>query len=107
MSRPPAPDGDTGLAVERTRLSWRRTRLAVTVIAVLAVRLALSRGAVGAVVVALTALGWLAVLVLTHPRYAGASGTRATGPGHVLPLTALVSAGFAGLGLLLVLAPVR
>ncbi|MEE6257509.1 DUF202 domain-containing protein [Plantactinospora sonchi] len=98
-----SPQRDAGLARERTRLAWRRTALAVTVVAVLAARLALTRGTVGAVIVALAALGWLAVLVGTVPRHGG----RTPGAGRTLPLTALVAAGFAVLGVLLVLTPVR
>ncbi|WP_203858544.1 DUF202 domain-containing protein [Plantactinospora mayteni] len=94
---------DAGLAGERTRLAWRRTVLAVGVVAVLTARLALSNGTVGALVAALAGLGWLGVLVATFPRFAGRRGD----PGRALPVAALVTAGFAGLGLLLVLASVR
>lgn len=104
------PGWDTGLARERTHLAWRRTVLAVSVVAVLAVRLALTRGAVGMVCAGLVAVGWLAILVVTFPWYEasprygrGASGTRRL----ALPLAALVSAGIAGLGVLLVLTPMR
>ncbi|ROT32494.1 DUF202 domain-containing protein [Micromonospora sp. HM5-17] len=105
------PVRDPGLARERTRLAWRRTVLAVSVVAVLATRLALTRGTAGTVLAALTGLGWLAVLVATFPRYAGSaprSGPGASGAHRLaLPLAALVSAGFAVLGVLLVLAPMR
>ncbi|MEO3745439.1 DUF202 domain-containing protein [Plantactinospora sp. B5E13] len=101
--RAPASSRDAGLARERTRLAWRRTTLSVTVVAVLAGRLALTRGTVGAVAAALAGLGWLAVLVWTVPRYGG----RTPGAGRTLPLIALVVAGFAILGVLLVLTPVR
>ncbi|MDG4785414.1 DUF202 domain-containing protein [Micromonospora sp. WMMD1102] len=97
------PGRDAGLAVERTRLAWRRTVLAAGVVAVLTVRLALSGGTVGALVAALAGLGWLGVLLATLPRLAG----RRNRSGRALAVTALVTAGFAGLGLLLLLAPVR
>ncbi|GAB3971418.1 DUF202 domain-containing protein [Plantactinospora veratri] len=99
----PPPGPDAGLAAERTRLAWRRTVLAVGVVAVLAARLALSNGTVGALVTALAGLGWLGVLLVTFPRIAG----RRLRPGRALPVTALITAGFAVLGLLLVLASVH
>ncbi|MDW5329009.1 DUF202 domain-containing protein [Plantactinospora sp. KLBMP9567] len=96
------PGRDVGLAAERTRLAWRRTVLAVGVVAVLTARLAVSNGMVGALVV-LAGLGWLGVLAVTFPRSTGRRGH----PGRGLPLIALITVGFAGLGLLLVLASVH
>ncbi|MFA7765684.1 DUF202 domain-containing protein [Streptomyces sp. NPDC048723] len=63
-------DRDAGLQPERTRLAWRRTTLASSVVAVLALRQAL-RGA-GAPVelagAAAIALIWLAFLWVAHRR---------------------------------------
>ncbi|MER6505021.1 DUF202 domain-containing protein [Streptomyces sp. NPDC001455] len=61
---------DPGLQPERTRLAWRRTTLSCTVVALLAVRQALHAGAGPAalVAVALSALAWLAFLLLAHRR---------------------------------------
>ncbi|UQX00430.1 DUF202 domain-containing protein [Streptomyces sp. RerS4] len=61
---------DAGLQPERTRLAWRRTTLACSVVAVLAIRQALHGSAsppevLGAAVVALV---WLAFLGLAHRR---------------------------------------
>ena len=67
----PAPlDRDPGLQPERTRLAWRRTTLASTVAAVLAVKTALHGGAsaAGIVACALTCGLWLAFLLLAHRR---------------------------------------
>ncbi len=66
----PADGRDAGLQPERTRLAWRRTTLACSVVAVLALRQAL-RGSgsptevVGAAVIALV---WLAFLGVAHRR---------------------------------------
>ncbi|PZF98355.1 DUF202 domain-containing protein [Micromonospora deserti] len=91
---------DPGLQPERTRLAWRRTALALTVIMVLTVRLAVTGDAVGAVLAGVAVLGWGAALAVCWRR---ASGTRpiASG-GRSLPLVALATAGFAALGALLV-----
>ncbi|MFC9297360.1 DUF202 domain-containing protein [Streptomyces sp. NPDC057011] len=61
---------DAGLQPERTRLAWRRTTLASSVVAVLALRQAL-RGSGGPVEVAgaaVIALVWLAFLRVAHGR---------------------------------------
>ncbi|MFG3409839.1 DUF202 domain-containing protein [Streptomyces sp. NPDC048142] len=65
-----AADRDPGLQPERTRLAWRRTTLSATVVALLAVRQALHRGATPAALIAvsLSALAWLGFLVVAHRR---------------------------------------
>ncbi|MCF3961539.1 DUF202 domain-containing protein [Streptomyces fuscigenes] len=68
---PPADERrDPGLQPERTRLAWRRTTLACTVAAILAVRQAVHDGAApgGLAAVALGALVWLAFLAVAHRR---------------------------------------
>ncbi|MEQ4302517.1 DUF202 domain-containing protein [Plantactinospora sp. B6F1] len=102
-AHPPPPERDAGLSGERTRLAWRRSVLTVGVVAVLTARLALMNGTIGVLVTALAGLGWLGVLVVAFPRSAG----RGDPPGPALPVIALVTVGFAALGLLLVLTSVR
>ncbi|MER6914663.1 DUF202 domain-containing protein [Streptomyces sp. NPDC000594] len=77
------PVRDPGLQPERTRLAWRRTTLAFTVVGVLAVRQALmtgGEGTRGTVALAAGALVWLALLALAHRRI------RVLGGGPVPPL---------------------
>jgi uncharacterized membrane protein YidH (DUF202 family) len=57
-------------ARERTRLAWRRTVLAMTVVAILGARLAFTRTtpAFAALFASLTAAAWLAFFALTRRR---------------------------------------
>ncbi|MFE7133595.1 DUF202 domain-containing protein [Streptomyces sp. NPDC057638] len=61
---------DPGLQPERTRLAWRRTTLAFSVVAVLACRQVLSGGtdALETVAVGLSGLLWVVFLVVAHGR---------------------------------------
>lgn len=94
------PARDPGLQVERTRLAWRRSALAMTVVAILLARLALTRGGVGMAAVALIAVAWLATMALLLP---WTTTTTAGRPGSRLPLSALVTAGYALLGALIII----
>lgn len=114
---------DRGLQPERTGLAWRRTALAQAVVAVLLVRLALTRGTAGLLAAAAVLIGWVVVFAVAYRRMgaprrrpddadgpAGRTADRggpASGPdalgGAALPLSALTAVGFAVLGLLLIL----
>lgn len=99
----PSDSGDRGASPERTRLSWRRTSLVATVVAILLGRMAAQEGK-GIGVAALAALCWVALLVLIQRRVhtlARPVPLRSTAP---LVLTALACLGFATLGVILVLA---
>lgn len=61
------PAIDPGRQPERTRLAWRRTALAMTVVTGLTVRLALGSGPAGVPLAALTLVGWAAVMFLLRP----------------------------------------
>ncbi|HEY3007081.1 MAG TPA: DUF202 domain-containing protein [Micromonosporaceae bacterium] len=96
---------DAGLQPERTRLAWRRTALAVTVVALLAIRLAVTRvgGPTGWAVAAAAMLGWIGALWVTQRRVAAMSALRPIAIGRALPLTALTIIGYAAVGAFLVL----
>lgn len=104
--RPPDPDPlpDPGRQPERTRLAWRRTGLTVTVVALLTLRLAAPEPGAAlrqlAVVAALA--GWLAVLLLSGRRIAAMAAAAPAPVRRAVPLTALATIGFAGLGMALV-----
>ncbi|EEP73819.1 hypothetical protein MCAG_04146 [Micromonospora sp. ATCC 39149] len=93
--------GDPGLQPERTRLAWRRSLLALTVVTVLSVRLALTGDAAGAVLAGAAVAGWAATLALCWGRAIGSGPVRATS--RTMPAIALAAAGQAALGVLLIL----
>ena len=103
----PATGPDSGSAsAERTRLSWRRTTLAATAAALLAVRLA-ARGdgqPLAVLAIAVTMLGWLAQLWLTHRRIQAMAHREPATAGRTLPATALLVAGLAVVGVVLTVA---
>ncbi|MFD9410645.1 DUF202 domain-containing protein [Streptomyces sp. NPDC059989] len=81
---------DAGLQPERTRLAWRRTTLACSVVAVLGIRQALhgSGTPVAAAGTAVIALLWLAFLGVAHRRIRALSAAR---PRALAPRAALAA----------------
>jgi Domain of unknown function (DUF202) len=96
---------DHGASGERTRLAWRRTGLSATAVALLAARPAFAphAGTMSWMVAALAMAGWAALIGLAVRRSTGL-GARPPRPGRrTIAAYALITAGFAALGGLLVL----
>ncbi len=96
---------EPGLSPQRTRLAWRRTLLAETVVALLCVRLAVAVGSgAGRVLVAAAAmLVWLVALIATFRRARALTTSRPGAAGRALPLSAIICLGYAVLGAILIL----
>ncbi|MER7889461.1 DUF202 domain-containing protein [Micromonospora sp. NPDC094482] len=95
------PLPDPGLQPERTRLAWRRTGFSVTVVAVLALRIALASDLAGALLAALTVLASGGLLLLCWWRGTGTGPARSGG--RTLPLAGVGTAALALLAVLVVL----
>src|SRR5262245_35783171 len=96
---------DGGLQPERTRLAWRRTVLAMTVVALLLGRYTVvhQHGAVGALGAAGALAIWLASLVIGHRRIVALAARRPKPAKGAMPLIALAAIAFAALGVALVI----
>lgn len=102
-SGPPAPPG---AATERTQLSWRRTALSGTAVALLSARLAFRGGfALSHLVLGGLVLLPLVGLLLVTRRRLGSVGESGAPPGWVPAATAMSVAWFAVLGAVLVVLP--
>lgn len=99
------PGGVPGASAERTRLAWRRTVLAVTVVALLTVRLAVRHGLgpAGGLAIAAAVGSWLFLLWISSRRIQAMAADRPPATSVRLPLAvALVTVAFAIVGLALV-----
>ncbi|MGW9070389.1 DUF202 domain-containing protein [Streptomyces yangpuensis] len=85
----PGTDRDAGLQPERTRLAWRRTTLASSVVAVLALRQALRGSGSSAELAGAAVIGliWLVFLWVAHRRIRALAAVR---PRVLEPASALV-----------------
>jgi uncharacterized membrane protein YidH (DUF202 family) len=101
-----SPRRREGSSAERTRLAWRRTALAITLVALLTIRIAVKDGiSVGAgFAIAAATLGWLFAMWLTQRRVHAMAERPPRRIGRTLPAIALVMVGFALLGIALVAA---
>ncbi|MGW0436241.1 DUF202 domain-containing protein [Micromonospora sp. NPDC003197] len=105
----PPDSAKPGLVAERTRLAWLRTNLAVIIVTLLVTRLALIKGIHAMPWVARSIIGaalgcWIAFALVSFPRLTGRTREQADGAGFALPLVALITVGFATLGVLFILA---
>lgn len=102
----PMWSGADGASAERTRLAWRRTALASTVVVLLTVRLAFRDRftVLGALVIASAFLVWLAQMWLTQRRIHAIDRHEPTHVRRALPALSLAVIAFALLSLLLTLA---
>ncbi|WBB98379.1 MULTISPECIES: DUF202 domain-containing protein [unclassified Solwaraspora] len=97
------PARDPGLQPERTRLAWRRSALALTLVVALTMRLAVERGGAATLLGLFAVIGWAGLI---GHAYRHASGPRRPAAGQIsteVPLLGLVTAGYAALGAILIL----
>jgi hypothetical protein len=90
---------------ERTRLAWRRTVLAATVVALLGGRLAIARTspAFAALFVSFTAAAWLAFVALAQRRIGQLTNRQDRAPNRSVPLVVQLILVYEVLGAFLVL----
>jgi uncharacterized membrane protein YidH (DUF202 family) len=93
---------DPGLQPERTRLAWRRTALAAAVVAVLLLRMAFRLGPAGAIPTAAALAGWVACGLIAYRRGGRMSGHQPAASGRAMAVLAMITAGYALLGVVLV-----
>jgi hypothetical protein len=99
------PPRDPGRQPERTRLSWRRTALAATVVALLAGRLGLTQPpAAATLTIGAAVTGWLAVLLLAARRITAMTAAEPSAVRWAVPLITLATVGYAGIGVALIAA---
>jgi uncharacterized membrane protein YidH (DUF202 family) len=93
---------DPGLQSERTRLAWRRTALALGIVAVLTVRMSFALGRSAAPPIAAALLALAAGAAVAYRRGERMTQPRPPAAGRTLLVVALLAAGYAALGVVLV-----
>jgi hypothetical protein len=93
---------DPGLQPERTRLAWRRTVPAMGVVAVLLVRMAFLLGPGGALPAAAALAGWVACVAVAYRRGGRITAGKPAATDRTLVVLAMITAGYAALGVALV-----
>jgi Domain of unknown function (DUF202) len=93
---------DPGLQPERTRLAWRRTALHWGIVAVLTVRMSFPLGRSGALASAAALLTWATGVAVANRRGRRMADRRPTAAGRSLVVVAILTAGYAALGVVLV-----
>ncbi|MDG4767335.1 DUF202 domain-containing protein [Solwaraspora sp. WMMD406] len=101
--RPPTEPSDPGLQPERTRLAWRRSALALTLVVLLAVRFAVERGGPAMIAGLLAVIGWAGLIGYGYRRARGPHRPAAGQIGAEVPLLGLITAAYAVLGVILIL----
>lgn len=93
---------DPGLQPERTRLAWRRTSLAIGVVAMLTARIAFRLGPAAALPVAAALAGWAGCAAIAYRRGGQMAGCETMPAGRTISLLAMIIIGYAVLGVVLV-----
>lgn len=93
---------DPGLQPERTRLAWRRTALHWGIVAVLTVRMSFPLGRAGALASAAALFAWATGVAVAYRRGQRIADRRPAAAGRSLVVVAMVTAGYAALGVVLV-----
>ncbi|HEX7747084.1 MAG TPA: DUF202 domain-containing protein [Micromonosporaceae bacterium] len=93
---------DPGLQPERTRLAWRRTALALGIVAVLIVRMSFPLGRAAALPIAAALLAWVTGITVAYREGGRMIEREPAAPGRSLVVVALLTATYAALGVVLV-----
>ena len=100
-----APSRDAGLSAQRTRLAWRRTVMSAAAVTLLAARPAVrsDAGPVQVLAAAAVTACWVAMVALATWRGRGLAAQPPLPGRRTMPAYALITVGFAAIGVLLAL----